>query len=57
MAYIIQKQEEKSIVPTLISNEGAGKSTLIASLTAILECVKIFEMAKPIRDVWGNFNG
>lgn len=57
LAHIIQKPDEKSIVPTLISNEGAGKSSLIVLMTMLFGVGKIFETAKPSRDVWGNFNG
>lgn len=57
LAHIVQFPEEKSIVPTLISQEGAGKSTLIILLTHILGNSKMFETAKPSRDIWGNFNG
>ena len=44
-------------MPTLISKEGAGISTLIVLITALLGKAKMFETAKPSRDVWGNFNG
>ena len=56
LAHIVQKPDEKSIVPTLISNEGAGKSTLIILITLMLGKMKMFETAKPSRDVWGDFN-
>jgi hypothetical protein len=57
LAHIIQKPDEKSICPVLISKEGAGKSSLILLITLILGRKKMFETAKPSRDVWGDFNG
>lgn len=57
MAHIIQRPDEKSIAPVLISKEGAGKSTLILLISRMIGKSKLFETAKPSRDVWGNFNG
>ena len=47
----------KTICPTLISNEGAGKGTLMRLLEKMLGCDKVYETTKPSRDVWGDFNG
>ena len=47
----------KTICPTLISKEGAGKGTLMKLLTKMLGSDKVFETARPSRDVWGDFNG
>ena len=54
---MIQYPEIKSIVITLISKEGAGKSLLIKFFKNILGYSKVFESTKPSRDVWGDFNG
>jgi hypothetical protein len=45
IAQMIQYPEVKTIMPTFISDEGAGKGTLF----------RLFE--NPKRDVWGDFNG
>jgi hypothetical protein len=47
----------KSIMPTLISKEGAGKGTLIELLRRMFGAKKVFETTSPSRDVWGSFNG
>lgn len=47
----------KSICPTLISKQGAGKGTLMALLAAMIGENKYFETTCPSRDVWGHFNG
>ena len=54
---MIQYPEIKSIVITLISKEGAGKSLFIKFFKNILGYSKVFESTKPSRDVWGDFNG
>jgi hypothetical protein len=54
---MIQFPEVKSICPTLISKEGAGKGTLITLFRKMLGSFKIMETTDPSRDVWGNFNG
>jgi len=53
---MIQYPEIKSICPTLISNQGAGKGTLMNMLAAMLGETKYFETSTPSRDVWGDFN-
>ena len=57
IAQMIQFPEMKSIMPTLISKEGAGKGTLIELLRRMLGGKKVFETTNPSRDVWGSFNG
>ena len=57
IAQMIQYPEKKSIMPTLISKEGAGKGTLIELLRRMLGAKKVFETTSPSRDVWGPFNG
>jgi len=47
----------KTICPTLISKEGAGKGTFIKLMTKMLGKEKVFETTRPSRDVWGDFNG
>jgi len=47
----------KSICPVLISEEGAGKGTLMRLLEKMLGEEKVYETTKPSRDVWGDFNG
>jgi putative DNA primase/helicase len=57
IAQMIQYPAVKSICPTLISKEGAGKTTLIQLLCKMLGNEKVFETATPSRDIWGDFNG
>jgi hypothetical protein len=57
IAQMIQYPAVKSICPTLISKEGAGKTTLIQLFTKMLGTEKVFETATPSRDIWGDFNG
>ena len=56
IAQMIQFPAVKSIVPTFISNQGAGKGTLMKLLTRMLGASKVLETSTPSRDVWGNFN-
>ena len=53
---MIKYPETKSICPTLISSQGAGKGTLIQLFKKMLGTKKIFECTNPSRDVWGQFN-
>jgi hypothetical protein len=53
---MIQFPAIKSICPTLISKQGAGKGTLMALLAAMIGENKYFETTCPSRDVWGHFN-
>lgn len=56
IAQMIQFPAIKTICPTLISEEGAGKGTLIRLIEKMLGQQKVLETTKPSRDVWGNFN-
>jgi hypothetical protein len=47
----------KTICPTLISEEGAGKGTLLFLLRRMMGKKNILENTEPSRDVWGSFNG
>lgn len=57
MAQMIQFPAVKSVCPTFISQEGAGKGTLLQIMRRLLGSKKILETTKPSRDVWGSFNG
>ena len=57
IAQMIQFPETKTIVPTLISKQGAGKGSLIKLCTKMLGAEKVIETTEPSRDVWGQFNG
>jgi hypothetical protein len=57
IAQMIQFPAVKSICPTLISKQGAGKGTLMKLFGAMLGSAKVFETTTPSRDVWGDFNG
>jgi hypothetical protein len=53
---MIQYPAVKSIVPTFISKQGAGKGTLLKLFSRMLGKSKVYETTTPSRDVWGNFN-
>ena len=53
---MIQYPSVKTICPTLISKEGAGKGSLIKLMIAMLGEKKVFETTNSSRDVWGEFN-
>jgi hypothetical protein len=53
---MIQYPAQKTICPTFISDEGAGKGSFLDLLRAMLGKAKIFETVQPERDVWGTFN-
>lgn len=55
-AQMFQFPAVKTIAPTFISEEGAGKGTLLELLGYLMGGKKIIESTKPSRDVWGNFN-
>ena len=55
-AQMIQYPEIKTIMPTFISDQGAGKGTYLDLMQKILGETKLFETTAPSRDVWGNFN-
>ncbi len=56
IAHLIQYPAYKSICPTLISKEGAGKGTLLRLLETIMGEKKLFQTHEAGRDVWGQFN-
>ena len=56
IAQMIQYPEVKTVAPTLISEEGAGKGTLTELLSNMLGDKKIIETANPSRDIWGPNN-
>ena len=53
---MIQFPSVKTICPTFISKEGAGKGTLFHIISKMLGTEKVYETANPSRDVWGDFN-
>jgi len=53
---MIQYPATKTICPTLISKEGAGKGTFIKLMVKLLGKKKVLETTTPSRDVWGEFN-
>jgi hypothetical protein len=57
IAQMIQFPAIKTTCPVLISEEGAGKGTLVHLLKRMLGERKVFETTAPGRDVWGDFNG
>lgn len=57
MGQMIKYPATKTICPTLISKEGAGKGTLMRLFEKMLGSDKVYETTKPSRDVWGDFNG
>lgn len=56
IAQMIQFPEIKSICPTFISKQGAGKGTFMGLICAMIGESKYFETTTPSRDVWGDFN-
>jgi hypothetical protein len=56
IAQMIQYPHLKTIMPTFISGEGAGKGTLFKLFEKMLGDEKVFETTNPSRDVWGDFN-
>jgi len=56
LAQMFQYPAVKTIAPTFISEEGAGKGTLIDLLKYLMGSKKIIESTKPSRDCWGQFN-
>ena len=57
IAQMIIFPDVKTTCPTFISQEGAGKGSLIRLFEKMLGDCKVFETTKPSRDVWGDFNG
>ena len=57
IAQMIQYPSTKTICPTLISKQGAGKGTLMKLLIEMFGESKVLnEQSNPSRDIWGNFN-
>ena len=56
VAHMIQLPDKKLPCIVLISNEGAGKTSLILLLKKMMGEKKVFECSDPTRDVWGEFN-
>jgi len=54
---MIQFPAVKTICPTFISAQGAGKGTLLKLFSKMLGHKKVYETTDPSRDVWGAFNG
>lgn len=57
IAQMIQYPAVKSICPTLISLEGAGKGTLLTLLAKMIGESRYLETTKPSEHVFGQFNG
>lgn len=53
IAQMIQYPEDKSICPIMISDEGAGKGTLLKLLERMLGRNKILVTTTPSKNVWG----
>ena len=56
-AQMFQYPATKTIVPTFISGEGAGKGSLLDVNGRMMGSQKVICTTTPSRDVWGNFNG
>ena len=56
IAKMIQQPYKKLTCIVLISNEGAGKGTLMQLFSKMMGTNKVFETKDPSRDVWGHFN-
>tara|TARA_R110000796_G_scaffold4086_3_gene15578 strand:+ start:116 stop:2314 length:2199 start_codon:yes stop_codon:yes gene_type:complete len=54
---MIQFPAIKTTCPIFISNEGAGKGSLMLLFAKMLGDTKVFETTSPSKHVWGNFNG
>lgn len=57
IAQMFQYPATKTIIPTFISDEGAGKGSLIELLSRLMGYTKTLVTTTPSRDVWGSFNG
>jgi hypothetical protein len=56
LAQMVQYPAVKSICPILISDEGAGKGTLLIIIGLMLGSKLLLETTDPLRDVFGSFN-
>jgi hypothetical protein len=56
IAQMLQYPAVKTLCPTIISEEGAGKGTLLKLLKLIMGTKKVIETTNPNRDCWGDFN-
>jgi phage/plasmid-associated DNA primase len=57
IAQMFQFPATKTIIPTFISQEGAGKGSLLELLGRMMGSAKTLVTTTPSRDVWGSFNG
>jgi len=57
LAQMIQYPSVKTIMPTFISKEGAGKGTLLRIMRKMIGDGKVVESTQPSLNVWGTFNG
>lgn len=58
IAHSLQKPAEKpGVMPTFISNQGAGKNIFIDELRKFYGDGRTLESASPEENVWGRFNG
>jgi hypothetical protein len=56
VAHILQYPAKKSIIPTFISKQGAGKGTFMELLARLIGRKQVLMTAHPSRDAWGDFN-
>jgi len=56
IANMLQYPQNKSVVPIIIGEQGAGKGILIDLLRHLIGEEKFLETDKPHEDVWGKFN-
>lgn len=56
IGHMIQHPELKSICPVLISQQGAGKGSLMMLLKLLIGNSKFYQTSNPSRDIWGQFN-
>lgn len=57
IAHMIRRPSQKSIMPIFLSEEGAGKGTLLQLISKMFGNAKVLDTTKPSRDVYGEFNG
>lgn len=57
IAQMIQFPSVKTICPTIISEQGAGKGSIMQLFIKMFGSSKVLnEVSNPSRDIWGNFN-